>query len=457
MFKVTPFIVILLIWASCSTVEDKVSFDSNLEILFSNDSVSFDTLLSDSRSATQRLTIFNPNENALVLSSVFLGKDVGSDYSIIVNGKEGAGQMDEQILGGDSLTILVEVNINPRNRNIPYIVKDSIIFNWNGNLEHVKLVAWGQDGNRIKNQVLGSVTWTKDRPYIISDTVLVQANSQLTIEAGTNVFFENNAALFVQGTLVAIGDLENPIVFRNARFDGIYDQVPGQWDGIYFLEGSANNQLEYAKIFNGRIGLRIGSPDDDSIPDVVVSNTEIFNMSVAGILAFTSDLRATNCLIYNCGLYLIGNFAGGNYTYQHCTFSNDQSFFVHSEPGVQFSDNILIGENQLLTDNLTVEMTNCIVWGSQGKELLINNDGGAIVLATLTTNIIRSSEETFGNFVSQTTNFPGFSNQFLFDYSLDTLAFAQDKGSDIGVVQDILDEDRDNMPDIGAFERIDPE
>ena len=455
MFKVAPFVVILLIWASCSTVEDKVSFDSNLEILFSNDSVSFDTLLSDSRSATQRLTIFNPNENALILSSIFLGKDVGSDYSIIVNGKEGTEQMDEQLLGGDSLAILVEVNINPRNRNTPYLVKDSIIFSWNGNTEHVKLVSWGQDGNRLQNQVIGNVSWTKDRPYIISDTVLVQPNSQLTIEAGATVLFENDAALFVQGTLVALGNAEEHIVFRNARFDGIYDQVPGQWDGIYFLEGSVNNQLAYAEIFNGRIGLRVGSPDDDNIPDVVVSNTEIYNMSTAGILAFTSDVSATNCLIYNCGSYLVGNFAGGNYTFQHCTFANDQSFFVHNEPSVQFSDNIVISENELLVEDLSLELTNCIVWGSQTEELLINNGGGAIVSATLTTNIIRSNSELLGNFVSQAINFPGFSNQHLFDYSLDTLAFAQDKGTDIGITKDFLDSDRDSNPDIGAFERVD--
>ncbi len=456
MLKVAaPFLIVLLIWSSCSTAEDDISFDPNLEILFSNDSVAFDTLLSESRSATKRLTIFNPNENAILLSEILLGKDQASDYSIIVNGKEGAQQTNEQILGGDSLLILVEVNINPRNLNAPYIVKDSIVFNWNGNTAHVKLISWGQDGNRLQNQIICDEVWTKGRPYIISDTLLVRPNCQLTIEPGTSVFFENDAALFIQGSLQAVGDSANHIVFRNARFDGIYDQVPGQWNGIYFLEGSADNQVRFAEIFNGQVGLRVGSPDDDDIPDVIVSNTEIFNMSSDGILAFTSDVEATNSLIYNCGRYLIGNFAGGNYTYQHCTFSNDQSFFVHSEPGVQFSDNIIISESETLTDDLTVELTNCIIWGSQDEELAINGGGGSIVTATLTTNIIRSGEGIFGNFTSQDFNFPGFANQFLFDYSLDTLAFAQDKGLDIGVLKDIIDVPRDEMPDIGAFERVD--
>lgn len=281
MQKLAPLLFILILWASCNTLDDNISSDPSLQLLFSNDSVSFDTLLTDSRSATSRLTIYNPNNEAIQFSEIFLGLGTSSDYSIIVNGKEGISQLNEEILGGDSLLILVEVTINPQNINVPYLVKDSIVFNWNGNSEHVKLVAWGQDGTRIQNQTLCDATWTNARPYIISDTLIVSANCQLTIQPGTSVFFENNAVMFIQGTLNAVGDSANHITFRNARFDGIYDQVPGQWDGIYFLEGSDNNVISYADIFNGRVGLRIGSPDPDNVADVVVTNTKIYNMSVA--------------------------------------------------------------------------------------------------------------------------------------------------------------------------------
>ena len=58
------------------------------------------------------------------------------------------------------------------------------------------------------------------------------------------------------------------------------------------------------------------------------------------------------------------------------------------------------------------------------------------------------------NFTSQEPNFPGFKDPFLFDYSLDTLAFAKDLGTSIGIVDDILGMPRDQTPDIGAYERI---
>lgn len=457
MSRLTPLFLILIIWISCDSIDDDFSFDPNLEITFSSDTVSFDTLLSDTRSATQRLMVYNQNNAAVQLSDVSLGRGTSSDFSVIINGKDGPNQVNERILPGDSLLVLVEVNVNPRNLNLPYIVKDSVIFNWNGNSEHVKLVSWGQDGNRVQNQVLCDVTWTKDRPYIVSDTVIVQPNCTLTIEAGTSIFFENDAVLFIQGSLNAVGDSSNHIVFRNARFDGIYDQVPGQWNGIYFLEGSNDNHVAFAEIFNAQVGLRVGSPDDDDIPDLVVTNTSIYNMSQAGILAFTSDIEATNCLIYNCGSYLIGNFAGGNYTYQHCTFSNEPSFFVNDDPSVQFSDNIVISETELLTADLNVKLTNNIIWGAGEEELLINNGGGAVVTSSLTSNIIKSAISIEGNFVSQSFNFPGFKGLFSFDYSLDTLAFAKDAATDIGILKDIIDAPRDAMPDIGAFERVEKE
>lgn len=447
-------IVFILGWASCSTVEESISFDSNLEVLFSNDSVIFDTLLSENRSSTRRLTVFNPNAEAVQFSSISLGWGDDSDYSLVINGRESNSLVNEKILGGDSMLILVEARISERNSNLPYLVRDSIIFEWNTNKAEVKLISYGQDGNRVGNAAICNEVWTNDRPYIVSDTLLVSPGCTLTIEKGTSVYFENDAVLFVQGTLLAVGDSAKHITFRNSRFDGIYDQVPGQWNGIYFLEGSKGNEVAFADIYNAQVGLRVGTPDDDAVPDITIANTQIFNMSVAGILAFTSDLEVTNTLIYNCGSYLVGNFAGGNYSYQHCTLVNEPSLFVQDAPTVQFSDNVLVGENEVITADLSVSLSNCIIWGSQEEELLINNGGGSVVSATLVTNIIKSRSSIEGNFISEEFNYPGFLDLFRFDYRLDTSAFARGKATPIGILTDLRGIERDSQPDIGAFELV---
>jgi hypothetical protein len=445
------------LWISCSDLDDNISFDPSLSLTFSSDTLTFDTLLSNRRSPTKIVTIFNDNSEAIQLKSIRLALGENSDYQTIINGRVASEVNNEIIQGGDSIRILVEMNITPRDENLPYLVKDSIVLEWNNNSAHVKLVSWGQDGTEISNAILCNETWTNSRPYIIKDTVLVEANCQLNIEAGTNVFFENDAVLFIQGTLKALGDTSSLIIFRNSRFDGVFDAVPGQWNGIYFLEGSTDNEISHAEIFNGRVGLRIGTPDDDDIPDVLVRNTKIFNMSLAGVLAFTSDVRAVNTLIHSCGTYLIGNFAGGNYSYRHCTFSNDANLFISDEPSVQFSDNIIIDQDQLLTENLSVELLNSIVWGVNDEELLINNGGGAQVTAVIQQNIIRSTQNIDGNITSLEFNYPGFTSSFIADYSLDTLSNAKDIGLKLGVTNDILGLERDSLPDLGAYERIENE
>ncbi len=443
-----------LVGWGCSTREEIISFDPNLDLVWSTDTVAFDTLLSKRRSSTKRLSIHNPNREAIQLTEIVLGKGDHSEYKVVLNGRETNQLINERILGNDSLLILVEVNVQSRNENLPYLVKDSIIIRWNTNEDHVKLIAYGQDGNVIDDRIICDERWNNDRPYILSDTVRVAPGCELVIQEGTRIYFENNAALFIQGSLKALGNSENHIVFRNARFDGIFDEVPGQWNGIYFLEGSVENEIRFSEIFNGQVGLRVGTPDDDNVPDLLVSNTEIYNMSHAGILAFTSDVAAENVLIYNCGNYLTGGFAGGNYSFTHCTFSNDPPLFVQDGPTVQFSDHIVLSDDELLTDDLSLHLTNTIIWGPAEDELRISNGGESNVTVTLISNIIKSSQEITDNFTSAEFNFPGFKDSFSNDYQLDTLAFAKDKGALAGTPIDINGDTRDDLPDIGAFERI---
>lgn len=455
-------------WISCSTKDEIVSSNPSLEILFSNDTVAFDTLLSNGeRSNTRRLKIYNPNEESVLLSSVQLGLGENSDYSTIINGVQSTAVLNEKILGGDSILVLVDVTVRPRNMNQHYLVKDSIIVNWNGNSEHVKLVSWGRDVNKVETQTVCTTTWTNDRPYYVDGILEVEAGCTLSIEAGTEVYFYNNSLLLVAGNIVASGDVENPIIFSSSRFDSGYSSVPGQWSGIIFLEESTNNQFSYCTIENSDIALGLGYQvaNNSLIPgdvtngqqsEIEIQNTTIRNASTAGLLAFNSLVSVTNSLIYNCGTFLIGNFAGGTYSYQHCTVSNESSPFINDDPTVQFSDNAIVGE-ELLVDNLNLEITNSILWGSQEEELLINNGGQAMINSSLTSNIIRSGQNIPDNFTSIEFNFPGFKSPFSNDWSLDTLAFAKDKGINIGVLNDIIDANRDAMPDIGAYERIENE
>ncbi len=452
------FSIVLLVYA-CSPVEEEITTDQNARLAFSSDTVIFDTLFSSVGSITKRLKVFNQNKNAVNLSSIQLGKGSNSDYTIIVNGEERNNFNNEVILGKDSMLILIKVKIDPKDEDLPYLVKDSIVFVSNGNSEHVKLVTWGQDATFINGEIIDcNATWNANRPYVIYNFALVDTLCTLDVEAGARIYIDNGASLFVKGSLRLNGVLDDKVIVRNTRLDPKFTISPGQWDGIYYLEGSFDNKVEHAIISNGTTGLRVGTPDDDLDYDLEIGNTVIEHMSVAGIQAFTSDIRAYNTVVYNCNEYVIGNFLGGNYVYEHCTFTNEPTSFFREGPSFQFSDNIVAGDNSLLTADLNLKIVNSILWGNEDDEFLISASGQQQVVLELHDNIIRTTDaayEEIGNTISIDNNFPGFHNLFLFDYQIDSLGNARDKGDDIGIAFDILGTPRDDNPDYGAYERKD--
>lgn len=458
-FLILYILVALGVITSCELQEEKITTSSSVNLLFSTDTVLFDTLLTTTSkgSITKRLRIYNPSKNAVSISSIRLGKGDESEYSLIINGRESNELQDEVVFGGDSLMILVSVTIDPKNEDLPYIVKDSILVEWNGKRTHVKLAAWGQDAIYLNQEVICDQLWTADRPYVIYSNALIDLNCTLTVEPGTRIYIENESSLWVGGTLKILGDSANPVLIRNTRFDENYKDAPGQWGEILFGKDSKGNQIDYAIIENGTIGLQIGSPDEDTIFDLTVSHTIIRNMAYYGILSFESDIHAYNTLIYNCGEALLVNNLGGYYKYEHCTFTGWPNIMQSDNPAIYLNDFFKNPEtNQIeLVSDLNFEMKNCIVWGTKEDEIVIEVTGQTNVVLELNSNIIRSSESIAGNITSEADNFPGFANPFLFDFSLDSLSNARDEGIDSEITDDLLGKPRGSMPDIGAYEWID--
>lgn len=453
---------------ACEPEEEQISGQSNLKLILSTDTVLFDTLLTARTSITKRFRIKNPNQKAIRISDIRLAKGRQSDYTIIVNGKKDDSVQDEVVFGGDSLLVLVDVEIDPQDENMPYLVKDSVVVEWNGQSDHVKLVAYGQDAHFINAQAICDEVWTADRPYVIYNLALVDTSCTLTVEPGTRIYLDNSANFLIAGSLKVLGDSADRVVFRNTRFDEKYEQAPGQWSGIVFLESSQDNQISYCDIENGQIGLGVGysfynldganillPESDPKTVDITIDHTSIRHMSTAGILAFSSSLNVSNTEIYNVGGMLVGNFAGGTYVYEHCTFVNTPSDFITDDPMVQLSDNLEPVDGLLLVEDMNATFVNSIIWGDGKDQIARSNEGGAAFEITLRNNIIRSTEPIEDNYVSQENNYPGFIDPLNHDYQLDSLAFARDKGVDIGIEDDLKGMPRDSKPDIGAFERID--
>lgn len=443
----------------CEPSVEEISSNTSLTLSYSTDTVTFDTLFSSVGSITKRLKIYNPHDEALNLSSISLGSGNQSSYSITVNGVKGKSFQDEVIFGNDSLLVLIEVFIDPNDQNLPFLVKDSLVVQYNSRAENIKLVSWGQDAIFINNAIIEcDQTWTNEKPYVIYHAALVDSLCTLTIAEGARIYIDNGASLFVKGSLQVQGSYENKVIIRNTRLDSKYDIAPGQWDGIYFLVGSFNNHIDHAEIRNGSIGLRVGNPDLDDDYDLTVSNTSIGHMSRAGIEAYTSDIIVYNTEIFNCQGQLVVGLAGGMYEFSHCTFSNSPNEFTREGASVGFKNSHVLDDGSIITGDLSLKFNNSIIWGREEEELAVDASANTFVNVQIDNNIIKSQQSTWvdlGNFISQEENYPKFYSAGTFNYQIDSLSPARDKALPTSITHDIIGTLRDSMPDIGAYERKD--
>jgi subtilisin family serine protease len=83
---------------------------------------------------------------------------------------------------------------------------------------------------RVPGYVQTDTTWSADKVYILDSDLTVNAGVTLTIPAGGTVRFDGDYSLIVNGTLIADGTAEQPIVFES--------NTGGRWDRIFFGDSS---------------------------------------------------------------------------------------------------------------------------------------------------------------------------------------------------------------------------
>ena len=449
-------IVSYLLWFAACTPEEEIFTNDAVQLQFSQDTIQFDTLFTSRGSTSQLLKVYNPNRNAVTISAVATGRSSESPYTVLLNGVPGQQFENVRLLGGDSLFLIVEVLIDPQNENLPFLEKDSLVFQVNGNQQDVKLIAWGQDAYFHQGWIISEDTTLRgDRPFVIQDSLWIEPNVTLSLDSGVQFFFDDRAFALVQGTLQAEGTVTAPVVFRNIRTDGFYENSFGQWDGITFTATSQNNVLEYTKVRNAVNGIVINTPDADTIPDLILANTIIENMAGYGLLAIGSDIEAYNTLIHRCILGLTYNLGNGHYRYHHCTLSNGGRFYPREEEwiSVVFLEEVPrdseLASLEVSSHPFYGELTNSIVWGDLSDELLLDD------LSTTSDIRVQANLLKFTD-TSRSTNIynedPLFVDPIVFQYELDSLSPAINQGVNTSILTDLNGADRDDQPDLGAYE-----
>jgi hypothetical protein len=443
----------------------KNQVNENHSLLFSADTVYFDTVFATIGSITRELRVKNGNNQKLTIDEIYLAGGTKSQFRLNIDGEPGWSKKKVEIEPGDSIFIFVDVNVNPTNQDSPLAVTDSITFRAGGNTFEIQLLAWGQDINLFENKIIGTQAWNKQKPYVIYGTVLVDTLATLTVGEGSRINFHSNSSMKVAGTLVVNGTLIAPVVFAGDRLEKMYKDIPGQWHGIGFLDISSGNKIDHAEIRNSVNGLSLGESNYNGLtPDLQIMNSSVMHSTVTCLSSVHGKIKAANLIFSHTGKYCINLSSGGDYSFTHCTIYNQWNYGFRLTPSVYVSEKA----DQAGGDagNLILSFNNCVIYGDLVSELNIIPSG-----ITFTGNYLMdhclfkldtlqasfwSAERFKGTIINKD---PEFIDPLTYDFRPDTLSPLIDMGNPVygtAYPYDFRGESRtkDGKPDIGAFERI---
>ena len=452
-----------LLLVSCK--KDSFISSADAKLTVTADTLKYDTVFTTTGSITKVFKLINDNNQKLRLSKVKLMGGAGSAYKMNVDGIAAAEVNDLEIAANDSVYIFVAVTINPSAANLPFIVSDSILINYNGNDRFVQLQAYGQNANFLRNRVIaGNITWTNNLPYVILGSIRIDTTASLTIQPGCRIYSHATAPFIVDGILIINGTKTDNVVFSGDRLDADYKDLPAGWPGIYFRGSSKNNVLKYAVIKNAYQAIVAEKTSVNANPKIILHQCIIDNAYDAGILCVNTSLQADNSLISNCGTNIALTY-GGDYNLTNCTVAGFSNYFINHKSPVLVINNFASQNGNTVTANLNAVFRNNIFWGDAGfvdDEISVAKQGSNTFTVLFDKNLYRANADPVnstltGNIKNLDPSFDSidvFKRIFNFRITKNAVAPGINKGAATAFLKDLDDKNRNNgLPDLGCYEK----
>ena len=464
--------------ASC---DDSRSFtDSRNALLsFSTDTVQFDTVISTVGSSTRQLVVYNRNGDGLRIASVRLGRGGETPFRVNVDGsylepESGARAYDFEVFGGDSIRVFAEVTLPENGQDAPVAMDDELVFTLESGVEQrVVLAAVGQDAYMWRGKVIAADTLLQaGRPIVVYDSLSVAQGVTLSMGPGVELYFHDGANLWVHGRVVAEGTKEQPVVFRGDRTDRMfdylpYDNTPSRWGGIRLMASSADNRFSYVDIHSASYGIACDSSATD-VAKLTLENSILHNIGGEGLGLYHCRTRVANTQISNTLGHCVA-VVGGWAEFVHCTLA--QFYPWDADRG-----DALYLANQWLALDYPLEhahFLNCLVTGYADDVVMGNlKDENHDVDYRFDHCVLRTVESDdaarFVNVVYEKPDEDGTgrgqfalfdTDNFLYDFRLDSVSIARDKGALEWALDEPLDRcgvsrTGDAAPDAGCYEYV---
>lgn len=462
-FKIFSFFFLLVLIGFTSSCKKPV-FLSKGDLSFSKDTVVFDTVFTTIGSTTQQFKIYNNENKTVLIEDIQLMGGENSPFRINVDGVPGLTMADIELEGNDSLFAFVEVTLDVNGQNLPMVIEDSIRFRTNGKDQYVILAAWGQDmyyhySNFQNGQFdLNEGTWPNDKPHVIYGAAVVDSAKTLNIQPNTSIYMHKNAILYVyKGTLNINGTKDNEVIIQGDRLEADYDDVTGQFYGIYFQEARPSI-IDYAIIKNGISGVHLLSKDQSfaSSYTLTLTNTKISNQARYGVFIYSgARVKAENCIISKNGTHALLVLEGGDFNFNHCDLLG---YGTSQSPAVgisNFYNDYANGTQNIGSINEGV-IHNSIIYGGQTSEIAFDTIPDAMVTLSFDIKncLIKREPVSTSNYYSNIfwNNNPLFTSVTDNDFSFTAGSVLNSNGFATTVALDINGTPRNNPPDIGAIE-----
>jgi hypothetical protein len=448
-------LILLTVWwlgTSCTPEEERWSNETDVQLLFSADTIRFDTVFSGQGSISKRFRAYNTSRNAINIQSISMAEGSASNYELIVNGQIGQEFANIRLLGGDSLLVVVRVFPPAHENDEPQLDRDEIVFEVGNKSSRVIVESWGQDVIIFNARVFDEdVVFRRGRPYLLSNSILIEENVEAVIEAGARFFSERESFIIIAGNLQANGTAEEPIVFANSRLDRRFINSSGQWGGIVVLETAQEVIINHAIIRNALFGINHANTAVPTNPQLTVRNTRIFNMTLAGIISLGSHLLGENLLITNCGESAIRMFGGGIAQLNHCTFALFPYERFRDEPVLLVNDAVRDNSGRLIANPLNFTVQNSIIWGNRADEIEFLLSGENEIIIAQSHNLWRSTLNELAGNNSLLNQNPLFIKPAENNYGLSENSPARQAGTISPVQFDLFGKPLANPPDLGAI------
>jgi len=445
-------VLALILFTNCN----KKNFFSTKNLSFSVDTLVFDTVFTTVGSTTKQFKIYNKENRTINIEEIELVGGESSPFRMNVDGLKGTKLTNIELEGKDSLFVFVEVTLNINAQNLPMIVEDSIRFRTNGVDQYVKLAVWGQDAY-FHYKDLNEGIWPNDKPHVIYGYAAIDSAKSLTIQAGTQIHLHKNAIFYVyKSSLNVQGTLGNEVVFQGDRLETSYENVSGQYYGIYFQEAKTST-IDYAIIKNGTAGIHLYSNDPNNVNyTLTVTNTLIQNHARYGFFIYSgAKVKAENCIVSKSGTHALLVLEGGDFNFNHC---NLLGYGSSNSPAVGISNYFSNGFTGTTTVSSINEgkLYNCILTGNLQTELAIDTllFGGVTVNFDFKNCLIKSKDIQQDAFYQNIlwNNNPNFKDVSKYDFKFESNSILNGNGFVSSVITDIFGNPRNNPPDIGAIE-----